>query len=335
MQEVRAQCRRAADVVRDDRGPVEPPELQHRGEASSVAGQRDVLSAPLVGRAEAEQVEHLHAEALRQARSDAPPRPRRPRRAVHHHYWRPVPEPIPGDAAGVSRKALTEDPLAHQRDATRSHRRGGGHAQRLLPLARVAADPSMRGWDCPALWSQCDAYPGRFARRPGAFPFGCQRASWSPNLKRRPHGTRENSTASASAHACFPEPCSSRPLGRQRCRGSSVAIARPRPLGSVARASRRERCPRSRPGLVIVLRQSLTSIVRVALRSLVPRELRCISEGGASLRAWGWPVASPMIASYVLAGTAPAALTSSIGVTVTSCWPSMRSGTPSPTSPRI
>jgi hypothetical protein len=76
MQEVRAQCSRAADVVRDDSRPVELPELQQRGEASAVAGQRDVLPGALVGGAEAEQVEHVHAEALGHERSDAPPRPR-------------------------------------------------------------------------------------------------------------------------------------------------------------------------------------------------------------------------------------------------------------------
>src|SRR5918994_6031591 len=72
-----------------------------------------------VGGAEPEQVEHVHAEALGQERSDAPPRPRGPWRAVHHHHRRPVAEPVPGDLALVARKALTQDPLGHPRHATR------------------------------------------------------------------------------------------------------------------------------------------------------------------------------------------------------------------------
>ena len=107
VEQVRAQGGRAADVVRDQRRALEPPVLEQRGQASPVAGERDVLTGALVRGAEAEQVEHMDAEALRQPRSDPPPRPRRPRRAVDQHHGRPLAEPVPGDLALLGGEALT------------------------------------------------------------------------------------------------------------------------------------------------------------------------------------------------------------------------------------
>lgn len=106
-------------------GAVELPVLEQGGQARPVPGERDVLSAALVGGAEAEQVEHIHAEALGQTRSDASPRPRRPRCAVHQHHRRPLTESVPGDVARVGGKALTQDPLAHRKDGAGSVARDG------------------------------------------------------------------------------------------------------------------------------------------------------------------------------------------------------------------
>jgi len=63
MHQVRAQRRRTTDVVRDQGRAVELPVPQQCGEASPVRGERD-LSRAFVGGAKAEQVEHVHGEAL-------------------------------------------------------------------------------------------------------------------------------------------------------------------------------------------------------------------------------------------------------------------------------
>lgn len=43
MQEIGAQRRGAPDVMGDDGGRLEPPELEQRGQPSPMSGQRDVL----------------------------------------------------------------------------------------------------------------------------------------------------------------------------------------------------------------------------------------------------------------------------------------------------
>ena len=78
-------------------------------------GERHILARRLLGRAEAEQVEHVDGEPLGEARGDAPPRPRRPRRAVHQHHRRAVAEPVPGDRTAVGRELPAEFHVVHHR----------------------------------------------------------------------------------------------------------------------------------------------------------------------------------------------------------------------------
>jgi hypothetical protein len=49
---------------------------------------------------------------------DAPPRPRRPRRAVHQHNRRPLPKSIPGDLPRPGCQALQQCPPDHRQDAS-------------------------------------------------------------------------------------------------------------------------------------------------------------------------------------------------------------------------
>lgn len=56
--QMRAQRHGTADVVGDDRGAVETPEVEKIGQPARVSRQRDVLGRPALRCAEAEQVEH-------------------------------------------------------------------------------------------------------------------------------------------------------------------------------------------------------------------------------------------------------------------------------------
>lgn len=120
MQQMRAQGRGAADVVRHDGRALKVPEVKEVSEPPPVPRQRHVLLRAPIGRSEPEQVEDVNGEAPCQPPRDAPPRPRRLRGAMDEHDRRPLPEPVPSDLARPGLKALRSTHSATDTDANRS-----------------------------------------------------------------------------------------------------------------------------------------------------------------------------------------------------------------------